>query len=74
MDAVVGVRKIQLLECVSTSFGGLAKRRNHPRNGRRQENDFYDYVNFKKFTRLFHLLLYQYEEFDNVTQVYEFKC
>jgi hypothetical protein len=38
MMTVVGVKKIQLFECVSTSFGFLAKLRNHPRNGRQREN------------------------------------
>jgi hypothetical protein len=40
MIAVVGVKEIQLFECISTSFGFLAKLRNHPRNGRQRENDF----------------------------------
>jgi short subunit dehydrogenase-like uncharacterized protein len=45
MITVIGVKKIQLFECVSTSFGFLAKRRNHPRNGRQRENPtFYESI------------------------------
>jgi hypothetical protein len=47
MITVIGVKKIQLLECVSASFGFLAKRRNHPRNGRQRENPtFYESIKF----------------------------
>jgi hypothetical protein len=38
MITVIGVKKIQLFECAGTSFGFLARRRNHPRNGRQREN------------------------------------
>jgi hypothetical protein len=49
MIAVIGVKKIQLFECAGTSFGFLAKCRNHPRNGRQRENPtFYEFIKVKQ--------------------------
>jgi hypothetical protein len=48
MIAAVGVKKIHLFECASTSFGFLARHRNHPRNGRHRKNDFCESINLGK--------------------------
>jgi hypothetical protein len=66
MITVTGVKKIQLFEGVSVSFGFSATRRIYPRNDRQREiPTFYESINFSSMTTITPIIFIQEQNIDN---------